>query len=77
MIRTNVEEDKEAIMVKFLNDLNKDITNVVEVERKIKHKGAIKYISGSSSSMRPNQRNEQKSYPKGIPKRKDEDFAYQ
>ena len=32
MIQTNVEEDKEAIMKRFLNGLNRDITNVVELQ---------------------------------------------
>ena len=31
MIRANVEEDREAIMVRFLNGLNWDIANVVEL----------------------------------------------
>jgi hypothetical protein len=32
MIRANVEEDREATMVKFLNGLNQDNTNMVELE---------------------------------------------
>ena len=32
MIQTNVEEDKEAIMERFLNGLNRDIANVVELQ---------------------------------------------
>jgi hypothetical protein len=45
MIRANVEEDREAIMARFLNGLNRDITNVselqhyVELERQLKRKG--------------------------------------
>ena len=31
MIRTNVKEDREAIMARFLNGLNRDIANVVEL----------------------------------------------
>ena len=31
MIRTNVVEDREAIMARFLNGLNRDIANVVEL----------------------------------------------
>ena len=70
MIRGNVEEDREATMARFLNGLNRDIANVVElqhyveledmvhmeikVERQIKRRGAAKYMSSSSSSMRPN-----------------------
>ena len=32
MIWANVAEDKEAIMVRFLNGLNRDIANVVELQ---------------------------------------------
>jgi hypothetical protein len=32
MIRTNMEEDREAIMARFLNELNRDIANVVELQ---------------------------------------------
>ena len=32
MIRANVEEDIEATMVRFLNGLNRDIANVVELQ---------------------------------------------
>ena len=32
MIRANVEEDREATMAKFLNGLNRDIANVVELQ---------------------------------------------
>ena len=32
MIQANVIEDKEAIMARFLNGLNKDIANVVELQ---------------------------------------------
>ena len=31
MIRANVEEDREATMARFLNGLNRDIANVVEL----------------------------------------------
>jgi hypothetical protein len=57
MIRTNVVEDREAIMARFLNGLNQDITNVVKlqhyieledmvhvamkVERQLKRKGHV------------------------------------
>ena len=88
MIRANVEEDREATMARFLNELNRDVANVVElqhyveledmvhmaikVERQIKLKGEAKYMSGSSSSMKLNWRKEEKSVPKEIPKGKDE-----
>ena len=32
MIRANVVEDREATMARFLNGLNRDITNVVELQ---------------------------------------------
>ena len=32
MIRANVVEDREATMARFLNGLNRDIANVVELE---------------------------------------------
>jgi hypothetical protein len=32
MIRANVNEDEEVIMSRFLNGLNRDITNVVELQ---------------------------------------------
>jgi hypothetical protein len=32
LIRANVEEDREATMARFLNELNRDIANVVELQ---------------------------------------------
>ena len=32
MIWANIEEDREATMVRFLNGLNRDIANVVELQ---------------------------------------------
>ena len=32
MIRVNVEEDREATMARFLNGLNRDIANMVELQ---------------------------------------------
>ena len=32
MIRANVEEDREATMARFLNGLNQDSANVVELQ---------------------------------------------
>ena len=32
MIRASVEEDREATMARFLNELNRDIANVVELQ---------------------------------------------
>ena len=64
MIRANVEEDREATMARFLNGLNRNIANVVElqhyveledmvhmamkVERQLKRKGLGKYFSVST-----------------------------
>jgi len=41
MIRTNVFEDKEATMTSFLNGLNKDIVNVVELHHYLKIKDMV------------------------------------
>ena len=65
MIRTNVEEDREATMARFLSGLNTDIANVIElqhyveiedmvhmamkVERQLKRKGTVRYISISNT----------------------------
>ena len=35
MIRANVEEDREATMARFLNGLNQDIANMVELQHYI------------------------------------------
>uniref|UniRef100_A0A2N9HFG3 Reverse transcriptase/retrotransposon-derived protein RNase H-like domain-containing protein n=1 Tax=Fagus sylvatica TaxID=28930 RepID=A0A2N9HFG3_FAGSY len=64
LIRANVEEDREATMARFLNGLNRDIANVVElqhyveledmvhmamkVERQLKRKGTARYTSVSN-----------------------------
>jgi hypothetical protein len=66
MIRANVIEDREATMARFLNGLNRDITNVVElqhcvdledmvhmatkVERQIKRRGSTRFQTNSASS---------------------------
>ena len=59
MIRTNVAEDREATMVRFLAGLNREITNIVElqhyveledmvhmamkVERQLKQRGSSRF----------------------------------
>ena len=64
MIKANVNEDREAIMARFLNGLNQDIVNIVElqhyieledmvhmamkVERQLKRKGTAKSYSVST-----------------------------
>ena len=66
MIRANVEEDREATMARFLQGLNTEIANVVElqhyveledmvhmamkVERQLKRKGSTRHGQNSSSS---------------------------
>ena len=66
MIQANVEEDREATMVRFLNGLNRDIANVVElqhyvkledmvhmaikVERQLKRKGTRSFQNPGSST---------------------------
>jgi len=66
MIRADVIEDREATMARFLNGLNRDIVNVVElqhrvelkdmvhmatkVERQIKRKGSTCFQTNSTSS---------------------------
>jgi hypothetical protein len=66
MIRANVEEDREATMARFLSGLNRDITNVIElqhyvkiedmvhmvmkVERQLKRKGIARYTSVSNTT---------------------------
>ncbi|RVW59253.1 RNA-directed DNA polymerase-like [Vitis vinifera] len=66
MIRANVEEDREAIMARFLNGLNQDIANMVElqhyleledmvrmaikVERQLKRKGTRSFQNSGSSA---------------------------
>ncbi|KAK4552365.1 hypothetical protein RGQ29_032073 [Quercus rubra] len=65
MIRANIEEDREATMARFLNGLNQDIANVVElqhyveledmvhmaikVERQLKRKGTWSFQNTGSS----------------------------
>jgi hypothetical protein len=66
LIRANVVEDREATMARFLNGLNRDIANVVElqhyveledmvhmaikVERQLKRKGTRSFQNPSSST---------------------------
>ena len=41
LIRANVEEDREATIARFLNGLNQDIANVVELQHYIKLKDMV------------------------------------
>jgi hypothetical protein len=66
MIRANVKEDREATMARVFSGLNRDITNVIElqhyveiedmvhmamkVERQLKRKGTVRYTSVFSTT---------------------------
>ena len=41
LIRANVEKDREATIARFLNGLNQDIANVVELQHYIKLKDMV------------------------------------
>ena len=41
MIRANVEEDREATIARFLNGLNQDIANVVELQHYMELKDMV------------------------------------
>ena len=41
LIRANVEEDREATIARFLNGLNQDITNVVELQHYMELKDMV------------------------------------
>ena len=41
MIQANVKEDREAIMARFLNGLNRDIANVVELQHYVEVEGMV------------------------------------
>jgi len=41
MIRANVIEDREATMIRFLNGLNRDIANVVELQHCVELKDMV------------------------------------
>ena len=75
-------------MAQFLNGLNKDITNIVElhhyveledmvhmaskVEKQLKRKGASKFFPGSSSSLKQKWKKEEKAIQKETTKGKEE-----
>jgi hypothetical protein len=41
MIRTNMVEDREATMARIFNELNREITNVVELQHYVEVKNMI------------------------------------
>jgi hypothetical protein len=45
MIQTNVVKDKEATMARFLNGLNWDITNVVELQHYVELKNMVHMVT--------------------------------
>ena len=60
MIRANVKEDREAIMARFLNGLNRDISymeledmvhTTIKVEQQLKRKGTRSFQNPSSSAL--------------------------
>ena len=60
MIRANVKEDREAIMARFLNGLNRDISymeledmvhTTIKVEQQLKRKGTRSFQNPSFSAL--------------------------
>ena len=49
MIRANVEEDCEATMARFLNGLNHDITNIVELQHYVEMRDLLHSDQGGTS----------------------------
>ncbi|KAJ9672490.1 hypothetical protein PVL29_025915 [Vitis rotundifolia] len=82
MIQANVEENREATMARFLNELNRDIANVVELQHYVeledllKRKGTRSFQNpGTSISWRSNGRKDERAIFKSKiepPKKKDE-----
>ncbi|KAH9680109.1 hypothetical protein KPL71_026421 [Citrus sinensis] len=76
MIRSNIEEEREATMARFLHGLNQDIANLVDlehyveledmvhmtmkVEQRLKKKGSTRTNLGSSSSWKSKGRKDEK-----------------
>uniref|UniRef100_A0A2N9ETU2 Retrotransposon gag domain-containing protein n=1 Tax=Fagus sylvatica TaxID=28930 RepID=A0A2N9ETU2_FAGSY len=50
LIRANVEEDREATMARFLNGLNRDIANVVELQHYVELEDMVHMAIKPSSS---------------------------
>jgi hypothetical protein len=42
IIRANMIEDREAIMTRFLNGLNRDIANVAELQHCVELEGTVR-----------------------------------
>ena len=45
MIPTNVEEDHEATMARFLNGLNHDITNIIELQHYVEREDSLHMVT--------------------------------
>ena len=52
MIRANVEEDHEATMARFLNGLNHDIANIVELQHYVEMEGLLHMMIKVDSQLR-------------------------
>ncbi|KAF7800459.1 uncharacterized protein G2W53_045101 [Senna tora] len=88
MIRANVQEDREATMARFLNGLNKDIADIVDlhhyveledmvhmaikVEKQLKRKGFSKFNSGASTSLKQNWKKGERTFQQESTKGKEE-----
>ncbi|KAF7839264.1 uncharacterized protein G2W53_007746 [Senna tora] len=86
--RPNVQEDREATMARFLNGLNKDIADIVDlhhyveledmvhmaikVEKQLKRKGFSKFNSGASSSLKQNWKKGERTFQQETTKGKEE-----
>ena len=44
LIRANVEEDREAIMARFLNGLNRDLANLVELQHYVELEDMVQMV---------------------------------
>ena len=85
MILANVEEDREATMARFLNGLNHDIANIIELQHyvemaiKVEHhfrkKGSRSNTNFGQSSFSGSQIGERMMWAKVETTKKKEDFA--
>ena len=56
MIRANVVEDREATMARFLNGLNRDIANVVELQHYVELEDMVHMATKVERQLRKEQR---------------------
>ncbi|KAL6327536.1 hypothetical protein AAG906_021627 [Vitis piasezkii] len=64
MIRANVEEDREATMARFLNGLNRDIANMVELQHYVELEDMV-HMAIKSKTEPPKRRDEAPNVNKG------------